>query len=77
MGVGHKLLPQLFLIGFCLFYRKNWKKIGIKISCNLRLLLRLSAGFSYTSRQSSANPHLHLVDFKEFNQILFSNPKHH
>ena len=61
MGVDHELLLQLFLIGFCFFFLENWKKISIEISFDLRLLLRLSAQFSYTSRQSSANPPLLLV----------------
>ena len=63
MGVDHELLLQLFLIGFCFlfFFLENWKKISIEISFNLRLLLRLLAQFSYTYRQSSANPPLLLV----------------
>ena len=39
----------------------NWKKISIEISFNIRLFLRYSAQFSYTSRRSSANPHLQLI----------------
>ena len=63
MGVGHKLLLQLFIIGSCLFYGKIGKKISIEISCNLRSLLSLSARFSYTSRQSLVNPRIKLVYF--------------
>ena len=55
LGVDNKLRLQLFLSSFWLFCNKIGKKISRKISFNLRLLLGLSARFSYTSRQSSAN----------------------
>ena len=58
MDVDYKLLLQLFLIGFCLFCSNIGKKISIEISFDLKLLLRWSAQFSFTSRKSSANPRL-------------------
>ena len=50
MGIEHKLLLQLFLIGFCSFCSKIEKKLSIEISFNLNLLSRLSARYSYPCR---------------------------
>ena len=71
MGADHKLLLQLLPCGFYLFCCKIGKKISVEISFNVMLLLRLSARFSYTSRHSSAHPHLQLVYFKIFIKSLF------
>ena len=62
---------------FLFIFRKNKNKISIEISFDPRLLLRLSARLSYTSRQSWASPSLQLLYFLEFYQIHFSNPKYH